>query len=229
LPDKIGGLMDAPLLIQPIVLPYEVQRQAHNIDVVPAYPLEFYESTWKQLKAGNLVDKIELIKNRIGTENQFFNYEFTHSTGLLTTNGNRSAYSRLNTMEEKLDMQISTAKLINAVDPDEVVSMVLMTHILPDIMGNIRSYSSQAFRCSKCGEKYRRMPLMGRCIECKNELLQTVTRGSVEKYIGIASDLCNRFRVNDYLRSRVESLAMELKLIFKEQRKEQSTLVEFMG
>ena len=25
LPDKIGGLMDAPLLIQPIVLPHEVQ------------------------------------------------------------------------------------------------------------------------------------------------------------------------------------------------------------
>ncbi|MFL6323184.1 MAG: DNA polymerase II large subunit [Nitrososphaeraceae archaeon] len=229
LPDKIGGLMDAPLLIQPVVLPYEVQRQAHNIDVVPVYPLEFYESTWKQLKAGNLVAKIELIKNRIGTENQFFSYAFTHSTALLTTNGNRSAYSRLNTMEEKLDMQISTAKLINAVDPDEVVSMVLMTHILPDIMGNMRSYSSQSFRCSRCGEKYRRMPLMGKCIECGNELLQTVTRGSVEKYIGIASDLCNRFKVNDYLHSRVESLTMELKLIFKEQRKEQSTLVEFMS
>ena len=90
-------------------------------------------------------------------------------------------------MDEKLEMQIATAKLINAVDPDEVVSMVLMTHILPDIMGNMRSYSSQAFRCSKCGEKYRRMPLMGKCIKCENELLQTVTRGSVEKYIGIAT------------------------------------------
>ena len=26
LPDKIGGLMDAPLLIQPTVLPYEVTK-----------------------------------------------------------------------------------------------------------------------------------------------------------------------------------------------------------
>ena len=41
-------------------------------------------------------------------------------------------------MDEKLDMQIATAKLINAVDTDEVVSMVLTTHILPDIMGNMR-------------------------------------------------------------------------------------------
>jgi DNA polymerase II large subunit len=131
-------------------------------------------------------------------------------------------------MGEKLEMQIATAKLINAVDPDEVVSMVLMTHILPDIMGNMRSYSSQAFRCSRCGEKYRRMPIMGKCIGCENELLQTVTRGSVEKYADIAINMCTQFRVNDYLRGRVESLMTELTLIFKEQRKEQFTLTEFM-
>jgi DNA polymerase II large subunit len=228
LPDKIGGLMDAPLLIQPIVLPYEVQRQAHNIDVAAVYPLEFYEATWKQAKAGDLSNKIELVKNRIENESQFFNYAFTHFTDSLTTNIQRSAYSRLNTMNEKLEMQIATAKLINAVDPDEVVSMVLTTHILPDIMGNMRSYSSQAFRCSNCGEKYRRMPLIGRCIGCKNELLQTVTRGSVEKYIGIATNMCNQFKISDYLRSRIETLMMELKLIFKEQKEEQSTLTEFM-
>src|SRR5918912_62410 len=209
LPDKIGGLMDAPLLIQPIVLPYEVQRQAHNIDVTAVYPLEFYEATWKQAKAGDLSNKIELVKNRIGNESQFFDYAFTHFTGLLTTNIQHSAYSTLNTMNEKLDMQIATAKLINAVDPDEVVSMVLTTHILPDIMGNMRSYSSQAFRCSNCGEKYRRMPLIGRCIGCKNELLQTVTRGSVEKYIDIATNMCNQFKISDYLRSRIETLMME--------------------
>jgi DNA polymerase II large subunit len=229
LPDKIGGLMDAPLLIQPIVLPYEVQRQAHNIDITPVYPLEFYEATWKQAKAGDLSDKRELVKNRIGNESQFFDYAFTHFTGLLTTNIQHSAYSTLNTMNEKLDMQIATAKLINAVDPDEVVSMVLTTHILPDIMGNMRSYSSQGFRCSNCGEKYRRMPLIGRCSGCGNELLQTVTRGSVEKYVSIATNMCSQFKISDYLRSRIETLMMELKLIFKEQKKEQSTLTEFMG
>jgi DNA polymerase II large subunit len=125
-------------------------------------------------------------------------------------------------------MQLATAKLINAVDPDEVASMVLTTHILPDIMGNMRSYSSQSFRCSNCGEKYRRMPLAGKCIECQNELLQTVTRGSVEKYASIATNICNQFKVNEYLRGRVESLIMELKFIFKERPKEQFTLTEFM-
>ena len=228
LPNKIGGLMDAPLLIQPLVLPHEVQRQAHNIDISSSYPLEFYQATWKQVKSGDLSEKIETIKNRIGRESQFFDYGFTHFTDLLTTNVQRSAYSRLNTMDEKLEMQIFTAKLINAVDPDEVVSMVLATHILPDIMGNMRAYSSQAFRCSKCGEKYRRIPLIGKCTECGNELLQTVTRGSVEKYIDIAAHMCEQFKISDYLRCRVKSLMAELNLIFQQQKKNQFTLTDFM-
>jgi DNA polymerase II large subunit len=229
LPDKIGGLMDAPLLIQPVVLPHEVQRQAHNVDIASSYPVEFYEATWKQGKAADAAGMIETIKNRIGDERQFFGYCFTHFTDALVTKEQRSAYSTLNTMEEKLKMQFDTAKLINAVDADEVAAMVLTTHILPDIMGNMRSYSSQMFRCTTCGAKFRRMPLLGKCTECQNELIQTVTRGSVEKYLGIAIDMCQQYKINDYLRSRVESLAMELKLIFKEEKKMQSSLTEFMG
>jgi DNA polymerase II large subunit len=229
LPDKIGGLMDAPLLIQPVVLPHEVQRQAHNVDIASAYPVEFYEATWKQGKAADAAGMIETIKNRIGDERQFFGYGFTHFTDALVTKAQRSAYSTLNTMEEKLKMQFDTAKLINAVDADEVAAMVLTTHILPDIMGNMRSYSSQTFRCTSCGAKFRRMPLLGRCTECQNELIQTVTRGAVEKYLSIATDMCQQYKINDYLRSRVESIAMELKLIFKEEKKMQSSLTEFMG
>ncbi len=228
LPDKIGGLMDAPLLIQPVVLPHEVQRQAHNVDIASTYPVEFFEATWKQAKAADAASMIETIKNRIGDERQFFGYGFTHFTDSLVTKEQRSAYSTLNTMEEKLKMQFDTAKLINAVDADEVAAMVLTTHILPDIMGNMRSYSSQSFRCTTCGAKFRRMPLMGKCTECQSELIQTVTRGAVEKYLGIATDMCQQYRINDYLRSRVESIAMELRLIFKEEKKMQSSLTDFI-
>lgn len=230
LPDKIGGLMDAPLLIQPIVLPHEVQRQAHNVDVASSYPLSFYEGTWKKnAKAADHASDIETLKARIGQDSQFFGYGFTHLTSSLTTKEQRSAYSTLNTMDEKLKMQFDTAKLINAVDANEVAAMVLTTHILPDIMGNMRSYSSQTFRCTNCGKKYRRMPLMGKCIECSHELLQTVTRGAVEKYLGIATDMCQQYAINDYLRCRVQTLSMELKLLFREPKKEQSSLTEFMG
>lgn len=228
LPDKIGGLMDAPLLIQPVVLPHEVQRQAHNVDIASQYPLEFYEATWKQAKAADVASMIDIVKNRIGDERQFIDYYFTHQTSSLVTKSQRSAYSTLNTMEEKLKMQFDTAKLISAVDADEVAAMVLTTHILPDIVGNMRSYSSQSFRCTNCGEKFRRMPLAGKCTECQNELTQTVTRGAVEKYLGIATDFCRDYKINPYLKSRVESISTELKLIFQEKKKEQFSLTEFM-
>jgi DNA polymerase II large subunit len=232
LPDKIGGLMDAPLLIQPIVLPHEVQRQALNIDVTSTYPLQLYEKSFEYIKAENLSNDIDIIKNRIGSELQFYNYYFTHYTNLLTTEEKRSAYSRLTTMNEKLEMQLSTAKLISAVIPDEVASMVLTTHIIPDIMGNMRSYSSQAFRCTNCGEKYRRIPIAGKCLVCDNNLIQTVTRSSVEKYVYIALDIRKRFKMNDYLSSRIESLVMELNYVFKEkevQKNPQSSIFDFIG
>lgn len=227
LPDKIGGLMDAPLLIQPTVLPHEVQRQAHNVDIVEKYPLSFYQNTWLGVKASDVLDSIEILKNRIGTNKQFYDYGFTHHTNTLISDVNRSAYSTLNTMNEKLEMQIATANLINSVDTNEVISMVLTTHIIPDIMGNMRSYSSQSFRCNKCGEKYRRIPLYGKCLNCNHTLLQTVTRGSVEKYVLLAENMCNNFKVSNYLRSRVESLIVELNFIFQS-KEEQPTLLDYL-
>ena len=167
------------------------------------------------------------MKNRIGEDKQFYDYGYTHHSNVLISNTNRSAYSTLNTMREKLAMQISTANLINSVDTNEVISMVLTTHIIPDIMGNMRSYSSQSFRCNKCGEKYRRIPLLGKCLGCGNTLLQTVTRGSVEKYIVLAEDLCNNFKVTGYLKSRIESLIVELNFIFKS-KEDQPTLLDFL-
>ena len=227
LPERIGGLMDAPLLIQPIVLPHEVQRQAHNVDIDKKYSLEFYRYTWQGVRASDTSHLIEILKNRIGEDKQFYDYGYTHHSNILILNINRSAYSTLNTMKEKLKMQISTANLINSVDTDEVMSMVLTTHIIPDIMGNMRSYCSQSFRCNKCGEKYRRIPLLGKCASCGNTLLQTVTRGSVEKYIALAEDLCNNFKVTGYLRSRIESLIVELNFIFKS-KENQPTLLDFI-
>jgi DNA polymerase II large subunit len=228
LPDRIGGLMDAPLLIQPLVFPHEVQRQAHNIDIDNTYPLDFYRSSWNMEKTTNVLDNIDLVKKRLGHTNEFFDYKFTHTTDNIMLDESHSLYSTLSTMEDKLKMQINTAKLIDAVDADEVMSMVLTTHILPDIMGNLRAYSSQSFRCTKCGQKYRRMPLVGRCLECNNELLQTVTRGSVEKYVQTALNICSEFKISDYLTSRINTLQTELNLLFKQSVKDQHTIIDFI-
>jgi DNA polymerase II large subunit len=176
----------------------------------------------------NVVDNIDLVKKRLGQANQFFDYKFTHPTDYIMLDESHSLYSSLDTMEEKLKMQITTAKLINAVDADEVMAMVLTTHILPDIMGNLRAFSSQSFRCTKCGQKYRRMPLVGKCLECNHDLLQTVTRGSVEKYVQTALNICSEFKINEYLTSRIDTLKAELNLLFKEEVKNQHTIIDFI-
>jgi DNA polymerase II large subunit len=41
--------------------------------------------------------------------------------------------------------------------------------------------------------------------------------------------MCKQYKINDYLRSRIESIALELKLIFKEERRTQSSMMEFIS
>ena len=159
LSDRIGGLMDAPLLVQPIVLPHESQPQAHNLEVTKQLPLDFFESSLRQEKASN-ISSVEIIKSRLDTERQFYDYYYTHQTSSLTTSKSRSAYSTLGSMLDKFDMQVRNADIINVVNTSEIVSNVISTHLVPDIMGNLRAYAKQNFRCTGCGKSYRRPPLI---------------------------------------------------------------------
>ncbi len=228
LPEQIGGLMDAPLLIQPVIIPKEVQRQAHHFDVASSYPLEFYEATLKEVYPNELAKTIDIIKNRLESERQFYDFHFTHPTDTLSIDRARSMYSTLKTFQEKLDKQIELAMKIDAVNPNKVVSSVLNTHLLPDIIGNMKAYTSQFFRCKSCGESYRRFPLKGVCLSCGGELQSTVTRGSVEKYLHIAIQLSERFEVDSYLHSRLKLIAEEFSALFPKKSEEQLELTKFL-
>ena len=211
LPAQIGGLMDAPLILQPIVIPTEVQRQAHNFDVMKKYPIEFYESTIKELMSTEIAAKMDLIRDRLTNEEQFYNFHFTHPTTDISLGPPRSSYSTLGTLNEKIDNQIDIAKKISAVNPDEVVASVLRTHLIPDMIGNTRAYLTQSFRCKSCGLRNRRVPLLGSCLYCKEgKLQQTVTRKSALKYLKLATKLANEYNVGDYLKNRVKLLTEDL-------------------
>ena len=214
LPSIIGGLMDAPLLIQPLILPKEVQRQAHHMDIAFSYPLQFYQLTQNRASPTEL-KCIELVQNRLGSQRQYHDFGFTHDTSTITVKQNRSSYSTLVTLTEKLDRQIEIAEKINAVNPDEVVRSVLRTHLLPDIIGNTKAYTSQRFRCKSCSTKYRRMPIVGVCLKCGGELQPSVTRGSVEKYLQLGLRLSAKYDVGEYLRSRFVLASEELATLFK--------------
>ena len=215
LPSIIGGLMDAPLLIQPFILPKEVQRQAHHMDVCSVYPLRFYEATEKHENPASISEEMDIIKNRLSTEKQYHGFGFTHDTNTITVKQSRSSYSTLVTLQEKLDRQIELAQKIRAVNPDEVVKSVLKTHLLPDIIGNTKAFTAQRFRCKSCGAKYRRMPLRGVCLSCGGTLQASITRGSVEKYLQLGLRLSERYKVGDYLRSRFVLASEELATLFK--------------
>ncbi len=225
LSDNIGGLMDAPLLIQPLVLPHESQPQAHNLEVTRFFPLSFFESTISQQKASD-VTSVEIIKSRLETKEQFYGYHFTHETSKLTSSKSRSAYSTLGSMLDKLDMQIRNANLIEAVDTNEMVSNVISTHLIPDIMGNLRAYGRQSFRCTACGRSYRRLPLLQHCV-CGNKLIQTITRASVEKYLKLAKRLVGKYKTSTYQKGRIQALSDEIDLVFGKSEGDQALLTDY--
>jgi len=84
-----------------------------------------------------------------------------------------SAYTALETMDEKLTAQIALGVKTRAVDVDDMVHRIITRHLLPDIQGSLKSFTGQQLRCPKCGTKYRRIPLKGKCY-CGHKLTLTV-------------------------------------------------------
>jgi DNA polymerase II large subunit len=129
-------------------------------------------------------------------------------------------------MLDKLDMQIRNADMINAVNTSEIVSNVISTHLVPDIMGNLRAYARQSFRCTACGKSYRRLPLIQNCV-CGHKLIQTITRGSVEKYLKLAKRLVDNYDVSKYQKGRIHALSDEIDLVFGKNKGDQSLLTDY--
>ena len=224
LPDSIGGLMDAPLLIQPIVLPKEVQRQARNLDIMHSYPKEFYYETANNPNPTNIKTKMQTTEEFVlsGNEKQFVDFHFTHTTSDISTGPPRTSYITDKNINIKIDKQLDIAKKIDAVDPNKVVRSLIKTHLIPDIVGNTRAYLGQEFRCKNkyCQKKARRMPLNNRCRACQGPLQATVTRGSALKYLPLAIRLCNEYDVGDYIKNRIELLQEEVLSIFPSKKDE---------
>jgi DNA polymerase II large subunit len=228
IPNQIGGLMDTPLLIQPILLPAEVDDQAHNFDIASRYPLEFYQMTLESPNASKAAKLIERIGNRLNNENQFYGYEFTNPTAAITIKRSRSAYPTLTSLKEKIAKQIEVAQKIDAVSTKEVVESIIKTHLIRDIAGNLKKYATQSFRCKECGKSFRRPTISGQCDFCGGELRETLTRASVEKYLSLARRLANDYDVDEYIKNRLDLITKELDQLFQErERSTQLALTDF--
>ncbi len=204
LPSKIGGRMDATLVISSMLDPNEVDGEAHNVDTLFRYPLEFYEATERFSSPSKIFDIMRLVKKRLGTPEQYES-GFNIPTDDINEGPTTTAYKTYESMDDKISAQLHIGKMIEAVDAKNVAEKILSTHFTPDIMGNLRKFAVQGFRCVKCNSKFRRPPISngGKCPSCGNNVILTVNRGGIIKYIPRAINLCNDFKLDDYLLQRI--------------------------
>src|SRR5947199_313937 len=66
LPDKRGGLMDAPLVLTTRIDPNEIDKEAHNLDLSSAYPLSLYEAAERFAHPKEVEPQIDTVGKRIG-------------------------------------------------------------------------------------------------------------------------------------------------------------------
>ncbi len=221
LPSSRGGLMDKPLVLTTRLNVTEVDSEARNVDIAFRYPADFYRAAARGGAAKDVEPLIETIGQRVGTDRALCDYGFTHDTSDISGGPVRSAYREAPSMDRIVEQSLVVASQIRAVDVGEAVSLVLNAHFLPDLMGNLKSYATQKFRCKVCGTSYRRPPLSGRCTArarggkpCDGALQPTVFEASVRKYLGLSQRLATTSGVPPYLRQRIRLLETSLATLF---------------
>ncbi len=227
LPSTRGGSMDAPLVLSSRIDPEEIDDESHNIDVLAHFSEGFFEKTYEGVKPSDALDLVDNVSMHLGTYKQYEDLMFSHNTSNIHAGPNICLYKTLPSMKEKVESQIELAEKIRAVDQRGVVEGVLSSHFLPDIMGNVRAFSKQKVRCTSCGSKYRRMPLTGKC-KCGSDLVLSVSKGSVTKYLEISRDLVARYPITHYLTQRLEIQEFGIDSLFESDKSKQSSLDIFL-
>jgi len=227
LPGSRGGRMDAPLVFTVALKPTEIDEEVYSMETCSEYPLELYEKSQEMIQPDGI--EIETVRNRLGRKEQYNGLGFTHNTKQFDEGPKTSKYIQLQSMEDKMNAQARLQKIIRAVELKDSLERVLMSHFMPDIVGNTRAFSRQTFRCTNCNTRYRRIPLSGKCTSCKEgNIILTIAEGSVRKYLDIAKNISKTYGLSDYLLQRIELIEEEINSVFKNEKVEQKKLLEFV-
>ena len=123
-------------------------------------------------------------------------------------------YTKLNTMSEKIAAQFRLTDMLQCVDRPNAAKNLIMSHFIPDLIGNMHSFSRQGFRCIACNAKYRRVPLVGKCTRCAGQDSAHDIKSSIEKYLEVATSLAERYKLEPYIRQRIALIREEIKDVF---------------
>ncbi|MFH0815528.1 MAG: DNA polymerase II large subunit [Methanobacteriota archaeon] len=224
LPVSRGGRMDAPMILSSRIDPAEIDKEALNIDAVSSYPAEFYAMAEARRPPKDAERLIDNAGKRLGSLLQYEGLMFTHDTHDIAAGTMVSAYKTIEDMNGKMELQMSLAKKLAAVDENDVAERLINAHLLPDMIGNLKKFTTQGFRCTSCGAKFRRMPVTGKC-KCKNGVILTVHPGSVTKYLEKTKRLSTDYEVNNYTRQRIALIELSMASLFHDDRGK--TLMDF--
>lgn len=227
LPDRRGGLMDCPLVLTTRLDPNEIDKEAHNVDCLRAYPLDLYYAAMDMKDPKEIEKKMDLVGGRIGTPYQYEGLGFTHDTYDISEGPKESAYTTLGSMTDKMTAQLELGMKCRAVDARDVAMKVINKHFMPDMIGNLRSFATQGVRCVKCGNKYRRVPLKGVC-KCGNKLNLTVHEASVRKYLEVSKKVCEKYDLDDYTKQRIQIIETSMNSLFNNDKVRKCKLTDFM-
>ncbi len=221
-----GSTMDSPITLTYFLNPKEVDDEAHEIETVWRYPLELYEKASRIAMPSEV--NIESVKHHLDKD-PYLQIPFTHGKATLHKGPLRSTYVTLNNIPKKIEAEVELMAKIRALPVKEAIELVINEHFIPDIYGNLRKFSQQKFRCVKCSAKYRRPPLVGKCLRCGGNLTLTISRGGIEKYLGHAIALVEKYKLSPYLRQRLELVRKEIESIFEDDKVKQTSLSTFFS
>ncbi|MBY6294025.1 DNA polymerase II large subunit [Nanohaloarchaea archaeon H01] len=237
LPDMTGArTMDAPLILSTVLNADEVDDEAWAIETVDEYPLSFYEETLDYKKPWNLDTDIEIGEDIVHSDEPY-RHGYTHKTTDVENGPTQSEYVTLDEMSEKTSAQLGLGEKLKAVDENRVAELLLNKHFIPDIKGNLRSFSSQKMRCVDCNTKFRRVPLTNQtiapsgkataeCPECDGKVLLTISEGTIKKYMQPSKDIIEEYEISPYVRQQILILNKTLQSLFGKDNR-QSGLKQF--
>ncbi|MCL5680821.1 MAG: DNA polymerase II large subunit [Candidatus Thermoplasmatota archaeon] len=216
LPSTRGSQMDAPLVLSLKINPLEIDKEALNLDITGDYPIELLEMTRNYPSPSEISKYVVTVAERIKKGELYPLCRFTDDVSSINLGTLNSNYKYIESMEKKLEMQLELGRKLRSVDVSDMAERILKYHFIPDIMGNLNKFGSQTFRCTSCNTIYRRPPLSGKCTKCGTNLIGTVHKGNITKYLEFSYKISNDFQVSDYIRQRISILRDSVNSIFIE-------------